>query len=78
MLDEFGFVPFECQGGELPFGVMTQRYQRRSIIVTTSLSFGEWPKILGGDEKLTTALLDRFADGAEVDHFQSAGSTSGR
>jgi DNA replication protein DnaC len=31
-----------------------------------SRSFGEWPKILGGDEKLTTALLDRLADGAAV------------
>lgn len=66
VLDEVGFVPFDRQGGELLFGVMTQRYQRRSIIVTTNLSFGEWPKILGGDEKLTTALLDRLADNAAV------------
>jgi DNA replication protein DnaC len=66
VLDEVGFVPFDRQGGELLLGVMTQRYQRRSIIVTTNLSFGEWPKILGGDEKLTTALLDRLADNAAV------------
>lgn len=66
IIDEVGFVPFDRQGGELLFGVMSQRYQRRSIVVTTNLSFGEWPKVLGGDEKLTTALLDRLAERASV------------
>jgi DNA replication protein DnaC len=66
IIDEVGFVPFDRHGGELLFGVMTQRYQRRSIVVTTNLSFAEWPKVLGGDEKLTTALLDRLAEGASV------------
>lgn len=67
ILDEVGFVPFDRTGGELLFNLLADRYQaRRSVIVTTNLSFAEWPKVFGGDEKLTTALLDRLAENATV------------
>jgi DNA replication protein DnaC len=67
ILDELGFVPFDRTGGELLFNLIADRHAaRRSTLVTTNLAFTEWPAVLGGDEKLAAALIDRLAERATI------------
>lgn len=59
IIDELGFVPFSKTGGELLFDVLSQRYERGSVLITTNLPFEEWTQVFGC-ERLTDALLDRL------------------
>ena len=59
IIDELGFVPLSKSGAELLFEVISQCYERGSIIITSNLPFDEWTEVFG-TERLTGALLDRL------------------
>jgi len=59
IVDELGFVPLSKTGAELLFELISQRYERASVLVTSNLPFDEWTQIFGS-ERLTGALLDRL------------------
>lgn len=59
ILDELGYVPLHKQGAELLFQVINLCYEKRSVVVTTNLQFGQWNHIFG-DPILTEAFIDRL------------------
>ena len=59
IIDELGFVPLSKTRAELLFEIISQRYERGSIIITSNLPFDEWTEVFGA-ERLTGAILDRL------------------
>ena len=59
VLDELGFVPLPASGAELLFDIVSDRYEKASIVITTNLPFEEWISVLAS-EPLTHAILDRL------------------
>ncbi len=64
--DEVGYLPIDKLGADLLFQVVSHRYERGSIIVTTNRPFKRWAQIFNNDSTLTSALLDRLLHHAEV------------
>jgi DNA replication protein DnaC len=66
VLDELGFLPIDKAGADLLFQVISQRYERGALVITSNRAFKDWPEIFNNDSTLTSAILDRLLHHAET------------
>ncbi len=60
ILDEVGYLPIDQKGADLLFQVISQRYERGSIVLTTNKPFKQWASIFNNDGTIASAVLDRL------------------
>jgi DNA replication protein DnaC len=66
IIDEMGFEPLSRDDANLFFRLVSYRYQRGSLLITSNKSVRDWPEMLAGDETLAGAILDRLLHASHV------------
>lgn len=66
IIDELGFLPIDKKGADLLFQVISLRYERGALVITSNKAFKDWPEIFNNDATLTSAILDRLLHHAET------------
>jgi DNA replication protein DnaC len=66
VVDELGYMPIDSQRANLFFQLVSYRYERGSIIVTTNKPFDQWGQVFGGDDVIAAAILDRLLHHSHV------------
>lgn len=66
VVDELGYLPIDKHGADLLFQVISERYERGALVITTNLAYKHWAEIFNHDSTLTSALLDRLLHHAET------------
>jgi len=66
LIDELGYLPIDKLGADLLFQIISQRYERGALVITTNRAYKHWPEIFNNDATLTSALLDRLLHHAET------------
>ncbi|MBK9723699.1 MAG: IS21-like element helper ATPase IstB [Candidatus Lutibacillus vidarii] len=65
VIDEVGYIPFEPEAANLFFQLVSSRYERASLIVTSNKPFGRWGEVFG-DDVVAAAMIDRLVHHADV------------
>lgn len=65
VIDELGYLAFDNRNADLLFQVVSRRYERKSLVLTTNLAFKDWPSIFP-NATCATALIDRVIHHADV------------
>jgi len=65
VVDEVGYIPFEPEAANLFFQLVSARYERASLIVTSNKPFGRWGEVFG-DDVVAAAMIDRLVHHADV------------
>ena len=65
-MDELGFLPIDKKGADLLFQILSQRYERGAIALSSNRAYKDWPEIFNNDATLTSAVLDRLLHRAET------------
>src|ERR1700748_3088334 len=65
LVDEVGYIPFDPEAANLMFSLVSSRYERASMIVTSNKPFSGWGEIFG-DDMAATAMVDRLIHHAEI------------
>jgi DNA replication protein DnaC len=68
VVDEIGYLSYDNRKADLLFQVVSRRYERKSVVITTNLAFAEWPTIFPS-AACTTALIDRLVHHSEIISF---------
>jgi DNA replication protein DnaC len=66
LIDELGYLPLDKTGADLLFQIISHRYERGAILLTTNRIFKHWPEIFNNDSTITSAVLDRLLHHAET------------
>src|SRR3954447_7231594 len=66
IVDELGFLPIDKHGADLLFQIISQRYERASMVISTNRVYKHWAQIFNNDSTLTSAILDRVLHHAET------------
>lgn len=59
IVDELGYLPIDKHGADLLFQIISGRYERAPIVITTNRAYKHWAQIFNNDSTLTSAILDR-------------------
>src|SRR5271165_858216 len=65
VVDEVGYIPFDPEAANLMFSLVSNRYERASMIVTSNKPFSKWGEIFG-DDMAATAMIDRLIHHSEI------------